>query len=228
MSRSCTGSGQNGPENLPLPCAADRLCTNAAICAGTCVTMTDMAENPADAWTDIYWLRDYNPYTFMGQRNPAFRKDSDGRLLDLKDNLDHGVTAAAEDFKEGLDRLELPSGTVLVVVPGHEARESNEGRPLARVAHTLAESDDRYIASVDSLTRVRTVLKKTQGGNRSTTVELNSIRVNNPTSLEGSLVVVLDDTSTTGGSLKAARLRLEDAGAKKVAAVALGRTVKYL
>ena len=189
--------------------------------------MSDVAEDPASAWTGVYCLRDYNPYTFMGQRNPEFTRETDGRLLDLKDGLDKGVAAAAEDLQLGLEGLDLPSGTILVVVPGHEARESNEGRPLARVARALEATDDRYNASVNTLIRVKTVPKKTSGGDRDITVELNSIRVDNPSGLKGQLVVVLDDTCTTGGSLKAARLRIEAAGAKRVAAVAIGRTVKY-
>jgi len=185
------------------------------------------SEDPATAWTGVYFLRDYNPYRFQGQRNPAFKKATDGRLLDLKDNLDHGVTAAAEDFKAGLDKLNLPAGTILVIVPGHEAMESNEERALARAAHALAQLDRRYVASVDSLIRTKTVPKKTDGGSRDIDVDLNSIVVRNSSSLKGKVVVALDDTTTTGGSLTAARQLLDRAGAKKVAAVAIGRTVKY-
>jgi predicted amidophosphoribosyltransferase len=51
--------------------------------------------------------------------------------------------------------------------------------------------------------------------------------VNDSSRLKDATVVVLDDTATTGTSLKAARQLLEEAGAKKIAAVAIGRTVKY-
>src|SRR5437879_12940996 len=95
-------------------------------------------EDPATAWTGVYCLRPYSPWKLAGQQNPAFVKATDGRLLDLKDGLDHGVKNAAEDFKAGLEKLKLPKGTILAIVPGHEARESNEGRPLARVAGALA------------------------------------------------------------------------------------------
>ena len=184
-------------------------------------------EDPETAWTGVYFLRDYHPYRVQGQRNPAFTKATDGRLLDLKDNDDHGVTAAAEDFKEGLDLLDLPAGTILVIVPGHEALESNEGRALARAAHALAKLDDRYIASVDSLIRIKTVPKKTDGGSRDIEVDLSSVVVKNSSKLKGNVVVVLDDTMTTGNSLAAARQLLERAGANRIAAVAIGRTVKY-
>jgi predicted amidophosphoribosyltransferase len=184
-------------------------------------------QDPETAWTGVYFLRDYNPYRFQGQVNPAFKEATDGRLLDLKDNLDKGVAAAAEDFKEGLDKLDLPDGTVLVIVPGHEALESNKKRALARAAHALAKLDKRYVASADSLIRTKTVPKKTDTGIRDVNVDLNSITVTNPAELKGKIVVALDDTTTTGGSLTAARQLLERAGAKRVAAIAIGRTVKY-
>lgn len=186
-----------------------------------------MAEDPQTAWTGVYCLRDYNPYKFRGDVNPAFKKATDGRLLDLKDNLDRGVKVAAEDFRKGLDALDPPKGTIIVIVPGHEAKNSNEGRPLARAAQALAALDKRYVASVDTLIRTRTVPKKAAGGSRDRSVDLNSITVMSSGKLKGATVVVLDDTATTGGSLMAARELLKAAGAKKIAAVAIGRTVKY-
>jgi hypothetical protein len=80
------------------------------------------------------------PYWFQGQRNPAFKKPTDGRLLDFKDDEGEGQANGVTDFKELLDQLDLPKGTVLVVVPGHDAAQSNDGRPLARAANTIAES----------------------------------------------------------------------------------------
>lgn len=186
-----------------------------------------MAEDPQTAWTDVYCLRDYNPYRFQGELNPAFTR-ADGRLLDFKENLDPGIAAAVEDFQKALAQLDLPNGTLLAIVPGHEARTSNDGRPLARAVKAIVANDARYVASVDLLIRAKSVQKKTDGGSRGMAVDLNSITVTNPQSLTGATVVVLDDTVTTGGSLKAARVLLKSAGASKVAAVAIGRTVKYL
>ena len=159
---------------------------------------------PEGVWTGIYCLRDYNPYRIHGDRNPAFRTATDGRLLDLKGNENHGVENAARDFKDGLRQLGLRDGTVLAIVPGHTARASNEGDPLARVVALLARQDGRYVPMVDSLIRTETVEKKTRGGSRDVGVDLRSMRVTHPSALRNKTVVILDDVSTTGGTLSAA------------------------
>jgi predicted amidophosphoribosyltransferase len=186
-----------------------------------------VAEDPVTAWNGVFCLRDYNPYKFGGSRNPSFVKATDGRLLDFKEGQDYAVKAETKEFAAGLEKLKLPKGTILVVVPGHEAKDSNAGRPLALVADALAQADGRYVARVDMLIRTQTIPKLAKGGNRSVQVHLNSMTVSNPALLKGKTVVVLDDTVTSEGSLTAARALLSQTGAA-VAAVGLGRTVKYL
>lgn len=187
-------------------------------------------EETADtAWTGVFCHRPYNPYRLMGQLNPAFRKSTDGRLLDFKDNADVGVTNAVADYRQLLMQLHLPRGTILVVVPGHRATASNRGKPLARAAERLAEDEpDRYLARPDVLVRRATVEKLAKGGRRDVEALVASLEVREAEALRGAVVVVLDDTTTTGSSIDAARRLLLAARAKRVAAVALGRTVKYL
>jgi predicted amidophosphoribosyltransferase len=185
-----------------------------------------MLEDPASAWTGVYCLRPYHPWKLGGAHNPDFAAATDGRLLDLKDGREQGIRDAAEHFRSGLELIELPQGTILVIVPGHEASRSNEGRPLARVAHALAAADTRYLARVESLVRTAAIPKLTVSGDRSVRRHLTSMRVNNPSDLRRATVLLLDDTVTTGRSMEAARILLSEAGAR-VAAVALGRTVKY-
>jgi predicted amidophosphoribosyltransferase len=183
-----------------------------------------VAEDPLSAWDGIYCLRDYNPYWFGGLKNPHFTR-RDGRLLDFKEGKDYAVTAETAEFAEGLKALKLPKGTILAIVPGHEATASNEGRPLALVAHALAV-DGHYEVCVNALIRTKTISKLAKGGDRSVQQQLATMSVSGPETLKGKTVVILDDTVTTEGSLIAARALVSDAGAA-VAAVGLARTVKY-
>jgi predicted amidophosphoribosyltransferase len=48
-----------------------------------------------------------------------------------------------------------------------------------------------------------------------------------PSSRSADTVILLDDTVTTGSTIAAARYLLMQAGARRIGAVALARTVKY-
>jgi len=186
-----------------------------------------VSESPAVAWDAEYCLRPYNPYRLTEGKNPAFSRILDGRLLDFKEGQAYAIAAETDVFREGLKQLSLPSHVILVIVPGHEARVTNVGRPLGCVAQNLAAADQRYTASVDTLIRTQTIPKLASHGHRSLDHHLASMTVTGATALIGATVVVLDDVVTTGHSIAAARRLLLVAGAKRVAAVALGRTVKY-
>jgi adenine/guanine phosphoribosyltransferase-like PRPP-binding protein len=112
-----------------------------------------------------------------------------------------------------------------VTVP--HLRLASRGKPLAAVAEAIAAADNRFVAQVDTLIRTKTISKLAKGGERSVANHLDSIEVRKPASLKGKMVVVLDDTVTSEGSITAARALLQNANAK-VVAIGLARTVKYL
>jgi predicted amidophosphoribosyltransferase len=182
-------------------------------------------EDPESRWTGVYCLRPYNPWMVGGVRNPAFVNETDGRLLAFKRGEDWAVEIEADVLARALGQLTCPRNTTVAVVPGHEEADSNLDKPLARVAHILAESDDRLVAWVDTLIRVKTIPKLAKGGDRSVEQHLSSMRVNSPPP-GSSTVLVLDDTVSTGNSMTAARALLSRASLA-VAAVGLCRTVKY-
>ncbi len=97
-------------------------------------------EDPYTAWTTECCLRPYHPYRLGGAQNPAFVHAFDGRLLDFKDGVELAVKLETREFLRGLEQLEFPFRTQLVIVPGHDARASNEGTPLARAAHERHDS----------------------------------------------------------------------------------------
>jgi Phosphoribosyl transferase domain len=184
-----------------------------------------LSEQPETAWESVYSCRPYHACWILGLRNPAFDKSTDGRLLDFKDGQEHAVTSETAEFSTSLSQLELPAGVLLAVIPGHKARDTNAGTPLARVVENLAKGDSRFVSSFETLIRFRGIHKLASGGDRSVAVHLNSIRVQQPPSVNGQTLVVLDDITTTGNSMDAARQLLASAGAIRIAGIALGRTV---
>jgi hypothetical protein len=182
-------------------------------------------EQPETAWESVYCCRPYHACWILGLRNPAFEKSTDGRLLDFKDGQEHAITAETAVFSKSLSQLELQAGVLLAVIPGHRARDTNAGTPLARVVETLVKEDRRFVSSFETLIRFRDIHKLASGGDRSVAVHLGSIRVQEPASVKGQTMVVLDDITTSGNSMDAARQLLASAGAIRIGGIALGRTV---
>ena len=75
--------------------------------------------------------------------------------------------------------------------------------------------------------RKYTVPKKHDGGYRDIDKEIDSLSIQNEHIIKNKTVIVLDDITTSGVSMKAAINILEDAGAKKVYGFAIAKTSEY-
>jgi predicted amidophosphoribosyltransferase len=169
----------------------------------------------------------YHAYRLIsGALNPAFRKDSEGRLLDLKAGNAVAIAAEANEMLTVLREVRLPRGSVLAIVPGHLACDTNAGSPMSRLVECLARQDPRLRSSVDTLVRYRDVEKMATGGDRSVRAQVESMRIRESSLVVGATVVVLDDIVSSGHSMAAARELLMRAGAARVACVAIARTVR--
>ena len=71
-----------------------------------------------------------------------------------------------------------------------------------------------------------TIMPLHAGGNRNPRIHLDSIRVEHPESIKGRSFILIDDVTTTGGSLHACSQLLMRAGATDVCCMALARTVR--
>lgn len=179
-----------------------------------------------DPWNGVGYIRDYNPYWLPGRiRNPAFRRPEDALVLDLKDNFENGIEHAREQFLLASLELDCADDTLIAIVPGSTAAATNGGRPLGQVAGRLANWNGVLRAEVDALLRHTTIVKLAHGGDRRIEVHLASVHVSEPALVAGKDVFLIDDVATTGHSLLACRQLLGQAGARRVAALALARTV---
>lgn len=161
-------------------------------------------------------LYDYEPYKIGGQRNPNF--DAKGKiLLDLKCRYPNAIAH--------FEKCKIPNitvGDVVCVVPSHDPANVQCGTKdvaLKKINKGI------WIDGTDCLERIVKIQKLASGGNRSISVHLGSIVVKNAHKIKGKNVILLDDITTSGHSLKACKYLLLQAGAKSVECFAFGKTV---
>ncbi len=156
-----------------------------------------------------YWNPD-------GEKSREFDAFS-GRILGLKQKQEKDIRY----FYWLLER-EICKGIAICVVPSHMRNIRNDSG-IAELARMLAWNG--RIDKVDYLLRVKTIDKLAYGGNRNVQMHLESIGVNLNMTIDGDMVLLLDDVTTSGASLEACRRILMKNGARRVAMLALGQSV---
>jgi phosphoribosylpyrophosphate synthetase len=167
------------------------------------------------------WLAvfgDYKPWGVHRQDggNRSDYPEYSGRILDLK----QGNADAVATFKAQIEP-ELADGIAIAVVPGHDPEKAGKG--LQTLAAELASKGHRIDASA-CLVRTEKVAKLAHGGDRSEEVHTKSVRVANAYLIKGRDVLLLDDVSKTGNSLRACQKLLLEAGARSVECATIGKT----
>jgi predicted amidophosphoribosyltransferase len=167
----------------------------------------------------IYYLGDYHPW--RNRQNPRFDAYS-RRVLDLKDREPTPRQAAAiEYFVEEIAKY-IGSTFAVVAVPSHKPGVTDSG--VIQLAQTLARTYENITDATGCLIRTEEIDKLSTGGVRSIEVHLNSMGVRHAHLIRNRDVLVLDDVSTSGNSLKASELLLKNAGVRSVTLMAVGRT----
>ena len=141
------------------------------------------------------------------------------RILAFKEGDEDEVKRASEFCRHMIRR-----SSKIVCVPSHEVDKISSA--FEGVFDQLANSHP--LAQIDGVRRVITVPKKARSQGmaaRNLIRELESIELRDPKTFVGQRVVVIDDVSTSGTSLKAVTSKLYEAGAFGVAALVLGKTL---
>ncbi len=149
-------------------------------------------------------------------RNQAFDMYS-GRILDVKEKKEKGISY----FYDQLDE-EICKNVAICVVPSHTQSDKNDSG-IAELARRLAHNG--RIDKIDYLIRIKTIDKLAYGGSRDIGVQLRSLDVNPNMKIEGDVILIVDDVTTSGASLEACKEILYKHGAKRVAMLALGQSV---
>lgn len=179
----------------------------------------------SDSVDGVVTLVEYHPYWAtdeLGNRvRNSMRDANTTMIMDLKGG---DARTQARIVKELAGRLEpnIEDDVVVCVVPSHDPAVRSTG--IRKLGMVLARG--KRTDGTGCLVRHKKVEKKSTGGSRDERVDLESIRVENPELVVGRAVLLLDDVTTTGGSMEACRLLLREAGARYVQGLAIGRTVR--
>jgi len=166
----------------------------------------------------IVSLGEYHSYTRHKEQGTEFPAHSK-RILDLKNKYERGLSYFFDYLSE---KVKTPDA--IAVVPSSDATKG----PTSG-CHALADRLCQKLGITNAgacLVRHTSIAKKAKGGDRSISVDLNSVRVENADLIKGKRVLLIDDVTTSGNSLLACRRLLLKAGAKDVKMVALGRTTQ--
>lgn len=176
-------------------------------------------------YNDIMPLYDYHPWE--GGNNPNIDRITH-TLLNIKHAESKRYQSAVNFFTKvltnstkGLARLVDSNPNVFCIVPSHSQNQVSAG--LLALAKQI--SPNFHFNNNDNLLRrTRTVAKAATGGARNQQIHLDSIEVTDASAVRGQTVFLFDDVSSTGSSMLACKQLLLNAGADRVAMIALGQT----
>ncbi|HDF2327443.1 TPA: phosphoribosyltransferase [Morganella morganii] len=170
--------------------------------------------------TKIYSLSIYQPY--HGGQNPDFDKSS-GMLLDFKKGESKAVNYWYPQISRLIRSLAGETPFSIATVPSSTKGKKHPG--FTDLINRLGREFPILNENRNLIGRTESIDKLASGGNRDIGVHLRTLEV--PTSAnEYKPVILLDDVTTSGNSIKAAISKLEDAGYTVIAAIALGKTAE--
>jgi predicted amidophosphoribosyltransferase len=172
------------------------------------------SENNTVALQDIFNLGIYHPW--QDGHNPNF--DAFSRvILDVKYQHIKGINYCTNQLRSIISSTEE---YVICVIPTHAAGTEPSG--VRTIAKRLCSRS--VIDGTDVISRVFEIPKKTVGESSDMQLEIKSLAVTDESVVRGRQVLLLDDVTTTGTSLKAGKYLIEQAGAEIVVLLALART----
>lgn len=169
----------------------------------------------------IYYLHEYYPVGTI--EHTGFSKE----MMRFKLQEESAIAVFGKQLKTGITELVYKDGTpfnyiTLTIMPSHVANVW--GAPLEMLCHFLC----RGLGMVDGtrlIVRHTRHDKLTDGGDRSIESHLETLKIDSKYRVKGKTIIVLDDVTTSGHSLKAAEMLLRENGAKKVYLLAIAQTM---
>lgn len=168
----------------------------------------------------IYYLHPYYPTRYVEHSGVS------ESIIAFKQGYQNPIDRFTKEMKEALlghmgNDVSKLQGRCLIVMPSHSAGKWSKA--LLQMSKKLCQELNMLDYSC-ALERVTEHEKLTAGGDRSIESQTATMKLNPTFDVKGKKVIVLDDVTTTGNSLLASAQILWNAGAEKVAAIAIGKT----
>lgn len=179
-----------------------------------CTIFRDSEKNNAAMINKIMYLGKYYPK----YNKPKF--DNFSRLvIRIKDDnpSDKDIINFTNQLSTIISNTEK---YVICVIPKHTIGTPPSG--IRTIAKRLCSPP--IIDGTDVIVRSKETKRKSAGGSRDMKLEIESLSVKNGGIVKDQQVLLLDDVTTSGSSLRAGKYILENAGVKLVAMFALGLT----
>lgn len=186
---------------------------------------------------EIFHCGIYHPYRYRGERNPNAGDSLSRAMMDLKDETNQNHKKAIQTFSDliiaELKRYYIGKGDnkrdfistpfEIAVVPSHQ--EGKYSSALKDIAQKICKKYDngRFVQSLQRKTTVASAHK--ENGDRSVTNHMATIAV--VTDVKNKVILLIDDVTTTGGSMTACVNLLKSNGARTVLPLALLETANY-
>ena len=166
----------------------------------------------------INYLFIYQPY--HKGKNKAFNHIS-GMLLSFKKGEDKSIQFWLGRIERELINQLQTKAFYIATVPS--STKGNKHLGFEKLIPKLSGKFDILNEKRNLIKRDKTIEKLANGGSRAIGVHINSLSVRT-TEVAGKNVVLIDDVTTSGNSMRAAISKLERAGYNVIFAMALGKT----
>lgn len=168
---------------------------------------------------DTVYLCDYMP---QGTDNPRYFYDKRSKdiVLEFKKNDLHTVRKIAEILLPLLGY-----NFVLAAVPSSSAEKNGITAPFSLINFLLKSAPNRFIDGSGCVYRHKSKPSSHGEGNRDEAVMRDTLAIRNIDIIKNRDVLLIDDITTTGNSMKVIREMLKEQGANNVIGFAVGKAV---
>lgn len=146
-----------------------------------------------------------------------------GKMLMFKEHDDHAYYYLLDDISEKLMLLDKNKQYFVCSIPGHRMTEENSFNSFDE-AVKMFPLPHNFIYLKKLIKRTHTVYKKAFGAHVKWDEEVSSLDIDSQYDIFGETVIVLDDITTTGASMQAAKFLLLLSGVKNIIFIAYGKT----